>query len=135
MPQPKPTVVIIGAGFGGLEAAKTLRRAPVEITVIDRQDENIALLLDARLNKDGGSAKLAASRYLADYEEARKNRNVEADHLAAYARKTASAAFEVYTITHDQDAASSSILVRFGKDPSSIFAPGPEMKLKDCEAF
>jgi NADH:quinone reductase (non-electrogenic) len=38
MPQPKPTVVIIGAGFGGLEAAKTLRRAPVEITVIDRQN-------------------------------------------------------------------------------------------------
>jgi hypothetical protein len=123
---------------------------------------------------------------LADYEEASKNRYAEADNLADYARKAASAAFEVYTITHDQDAASSTIrlscvsllqlrywqaeeeairkrnlelaqqgrlgavlpnisppeqseaykiLVRFGKDPSSIFAPGPEMKLKDCEAF
>ncbi len=38
MLQPKPTVVIIGAGFGRLEAAKTLRRTPVEITVIDRQN-------------------------------------------------------------------------------------------------
>jgi len=38
MPQPKPLVVIIGAGFGGLEAAKTLRREPVEITLIDRQN-------------------------------------------------------------------------------------------------
>src|SRR5438105_14656861 len=38
MPQPKSRVVIIGAGFGGLEAAKTLRRAPVEITLIDRQN-------------------------------------------------------------------------------------------------
>lgn len=151
-----------------------------------RQDESNALLLDARLNKDQGSAKLVASRYLADYEEARKNRNAEPYRLAAYAGQAASAAFEVYTITHDQDAASSSIrlscasllllrywqadevtirkrnlklaqqdrlgavlpnipppeqseaykiLIRFGKDPSSIFAPGPGMKLEDCEAF
>jgi NADH dehydrogenase len=38
MPQTKPRVVIIGAGFGGLEAAKTLGREPVEITLIDRQN-------------------------------------------------------------------------------------------------
>jgi NADH:ubiquinone reductase (H+-translocating) len=38
MSQRKPRVVILGAGFGGLEAAKTLRRAPVEITLIDRQN-------------------------------------------------------------------------------------------------
>jgi NADH dehydrogenase len=38
MPQSKPKVVILGAGFGGLEATKTLRRAPVEITLIDRQN-------------------------------------------------------------------------------------------------
>src|SRR5215472_3304145 len=31
-----PHVVIVGAGFGGLEAAKALRRAPVDVTVIDR---------------------------------------------------------------------------------------------------
>jgi NADH dehydrogenase len=29
-------VVIVGAGFGGLFAAKALRRADVEVTVIDR---------------------------------------------------------------------------------------------------
>jgi NADH:ubiquinone reductase (H+-translocating) len=38
MPQERPRVVILGAGFGGLEAAKTLARAPVEITIIDRQN-------------------------------------------------------------------------------------------------
>jgi NADH:quinone reductase (non-electrogenic) len=38
MPQANPRVVILGAGFGGLEAAKTLRRAPVAITLIDRQN-------------------------------------------------------------------------------------------------
>src|SRR5262245_63124464 len=36
----RPQVVIIGAGFGGIEAAKALRRAPVEVTVIDRQNHH-----------------------------------------------------------------------------------------------
>src|SRR5882757_1578144 len=36
----RPKVVIIGAGFGGIEAAKSLRRAPVEVTVIDRQNHH-----------------------------------------------------------------------------------------------
>jgi NADH:ubiquinone reductase (H+-translocating) len=38
MPPQSTKVVILGAGFGGLEATKTLRRASVEITVIDRQN-------------------------------------------------------------------------------------------------
>src|SRR5216684_9149847 len=33
-------VVIVGAGFGGIETAKSLRRAPVEVTVIDRQNHH-----------------------------------------------------------------------------------------------
>jgi NADH:ubiquinone reductase (H+-translocating) len=32
----RPQVVIVGAGFGGLEAAKALARADVDVTVIDR---------------------------------------------------------------------------------------------------
>jgi NADH dehydrogenase len=38
MPRLNPRVVILGAGFGGLEATKTLRHAPVEIILIDRQN-------------------------------------------------------------------------------------------------
>src|SRR3984893_2272981 len=38
MPQQRPHVVIVGAGFGGLEAAKTLGRTPVAITLLDRQN-------------------------------------------------------------------------------------------------
>jgi NADH dehydrogenase len=38
MPQERSRVVILGAGFGGLEAAKTLAGAPVDITIIDRQN-------------------------------------------------------------------------------------------------
>ena len=38
MPQLNPTVIILGAGFGGLEATKALGRAAVKITLIDRQN-------------------------------------------------------------------------------------------------
>ena len=34
----QPRVVIVGAGFGGLNAAQALAKAPVQITVIDRQN-------------------------------------------------------------------------------------------------
>ena len=37
----KPRVVIIGCGFGGLEAAKTLSHADVEIVVIDRTNHHL----------------------------------------------------------------------------------------------
>jgi NADH dehydrogenase len=36
-----PRVVIVGAGFGGLMAAKQLGRAPVEVTVIDRRNHHL----------------------------------------------------------------------------------------------
>jgi NADH dehydrogenase len=40
MPQARPRVVIAGAGFGGLEAAKALRAAAADVTVIDRQNHH-----------------------------------------------------------------------------------------------
>jgi NADH dehydrogenase len=36
-----PHVVIVGGGFGGLAAARALRRAPVRITVIDRSNHHL----------------------------------------------------------------------------------------------
>ena len=38
--QKRPRVVIVGAGFGGLETAKALRRTPADITVVDRQNHH-----------------------------------------------------------------------------------------------
>src|SRR5215471_7385565 len=38
---PTHRVVIIGGGFGGLFAAKFLRRAPVEVTLIDRTNHHL----------------------------------------------------------------------------------------------
>jgi NADH dehydrogenase len=37
----RPRVVIIGAGFGGLETAKRLKDTPVEITLIDRRNYHL----------------------------------------------------------------------------------------------
>jgi NADH dehydrogenase len=37
----KPHVVIIGGGFGGLHAAKALRRAPVRVTLIDKRNHHL----------------------------------------------------------------------------------------------
>ena len=40
MPERVAKVVIVGAGFGGLEAAKALRRAHADVIVIDRQNHH-----------------------------------------------------------------------------------------------
>src|SRR5438034_8160562 len=36
--QKRPHVVIVGGGFGGLYAARALRKAPVEVTLVDRRN-------------------------------------------------------------------------------------------------
>jgi NADH:ubiquinone reductase (H+-translocating) len=41
MSDARPHVVIVGGGFGGLRAARTLRRAPVSITLIDRTNHHL----------------------------------------------------------------------------------------------
>ena len=37
----RPTVVIVGAGFGGLRAARALRRAPVNVVMLDRHNYHL----------------------------------------------------------------------------------------------
>ncbi|WP_287245662.1 NAD(P)/FAD-dependent oxidoreductase [Mesorhizobium sp.] len=41
LPPRRPRVVILGAGFGGLNAALGLRNAPVDITVVDRRNYHL----------------------------------------------------------------------------------------------
>ena len=36
-PRARPRIVIVGAGFGGLTVARKLAKAPVDITLIDRE--------------------------------------------------------------------------------------------------
>ena len=37
----RPHVVIVGGGFGGLTAARALRRAPVQVTMVDRRNHHL----------------------------------------------------------------------------------------------
>ena len=37
----RPHVVVIGGGFGGLYAARALRRAPVDVTLVDRRNHHV----------------------------------------------------------------------------------------------
>src|SRR6266568_4572245 len=39
-PSNRPRVIVVGAGFGGLHAAKALRHLPVDITVLDRRNHH-----------------------------------------------------------------------------------------------
>jgi NADH dehydrogenase len=39
--QGKPRVVIVGAGFGGINAARALKKAKVDVTVIDRRNHHV----------------------------------------------------------------------------------------------
>ena len=40
MPDPRPKIVIAGAGFGGIEAARALAKSPVDVTIVDRQNHH-----------------------------------------------------------------------------------------------
>src|SRR5713101_9167181 len=41
MPEHLPRVVIVGGGFGGLAAAKALRRTPANVILIDRANHHV----------------------------------------------------------------------------------------------
>ena len=41
VPEERPHVVIVGAGFGGLRAARALRRAPVRVILVDRHNYHL----------------------------------------------------------------------------------------------
>lgn len=40
-PRPRPKVVIVGGGFGGISAARALRHANVDVTVVDRTNHHV----------------------------------------------------------------------------------------------
>ncbi len=40
MPDPRPKIVIVGAGFGGIEAARRLAKSRADVTIIDQQNHH-----------------------------------------------------------------------------------------------
>jgi NADH:ubiquinone reductase (H+-translocating) len=57
----KPRVLIVGCGFGGLEAARALRAAPVAITLVDRTNHHLFQPLLYQVATAGLSAPVIAA--------------------------------------------------------------------------
>src|SRR5438270_12504680 len=57
----RPRVVIIGCGFGGLEATRALRDAPVDIVLIDRTNHHLFTPLLYQVATAGLSAPAIAA--------------------------------------------------------------------------
>src|SRR5258708_5363712 len=60
-PEHRPRIVVLGCGFAGLWAAQGLRRAPVEVTVVDRTNHHLFTPLLYQVATAGLSAPAIAS--------------------------------------------------------------------------
>jgi NADH:ubiquinone reductase (H+-translocating) len=59
----QPRVVVVGAGFGGLEATRRLARSPVDVAVIDRHKGS---RMNSLLDSVTSSARLKVRRFRPD---------------------------------------------------------------------
>jgi NADH dehydrogenase len=119
-----PRVVILGAGFGGLYAARALKRAPVQITVIDRRNHHLFQPLLYQV----ATASLAAPDIAAPIRKVLRHQS-NARVLLAEAKSIDVSAKNVVldaeTITYDYlIVATGSTDSYFGHDDWGRYAPG-----------
>ncbi len=124
-PNNRPRIVIIGCGFGGLEAAKALHKADVDITLIDRTNHHLFQPLLYQVATAGLSAPsiAAPARFLF-----RKQRNVttllgEVVDIDAKSRQVVLENGERIAYDH-LIAASGATHSYFGNDQWAAHAPG-----------
>jgi NADH dehydrogenase len=77
--QNKPHIVIVGGGFGGLYTAKSLRRAPVDITLIDRHNYHLFQPLLYQVATGGVSPSDIASPLRAVFTKQKNTRVIQAN--------------------------------------------------------
>ena len=123
--KPRPRVVIIGCGFGGLEATKALARDHVDITLVDRTNHHLFQPLLYQVATAGLSAPAIAApvRHLF-----RKQDNVtsllgEVTHIDAASRTVHLKDGQVLPYDH-LILATGSTHSYFGRDDWAPFAPG-----------
>lgn len=121
----KPRVVIIGCGFGGLEAAKALRGAAVEITLIDRTNHHLFQPLLYQVATAGLSAPAIAApvRHLFRQQANLTTLLGEATAIDANARTVQLADGALLPYDHLVVAAGSTHSY-FGRDDWAVHAPG-----------
>ena len=123
-PSTTPHVVIVGGGFGGLTAARALKRQPVRVTLVDRQNHHLFQMLLYQVATAGLSPGDIASpiRWIL-----RRQRNV--DVLLGDARAVDVAGRRLHCDFGDLSydyliLASGSTHAYFGHDEWQVYAPG-----------
>ena len=71
-----PRIIIVGGGFGGLAAAKALRKTPAEIILIDRTNHH---LFQPLLYQVATSALFSRSNWLPDPWDSSKSEEHDRD--------------------------------------------------------
>ncbi|MBX9860562.1 MAG: NAD(P)/FAD-dependent oxidoreductase [Sphingomonas sp.] len=124
-PHPHPHIVIIGAGFGGLAAARGLRRLDAQVTIIDRQNHHLFQPLLYQVATAGLSPAEIAAPIRAIVRRYRNTR-VLLDTVTGVDSAARTIALESGT-TLDYDAliiATGATHSYFGQDHWAEFAPG-----------
>jgi len=121
----RPRVVIVGCGFGGLEAAKALRGAAVEITLVDRTNHHLFQPLLYQVATAGLSAPAIAApvRHLFREQANLTTLLGEVSAIDAGARLVRLEDGEALPYDHLIVAAGSTHSY-FGRDDWAAFAPG-----------
>ena len=124
-----PHVVIVGGGFGGLTAARALRKVPVRVTVIDRTNHHLFQPLLYQVAMAGLSpADIAAP--IRSILRKQKNVNVLLDEVTSVDLAHNTLQLQDETLTYDYlILATGGRTSYFGHDDWEKFAPG----LKDLD--
>jgi len=124
-PAPIPRVVIVGCGFGGLWAAQALRKAPVEVTVIDRTNHHLFTPLLYQVATAGLSAPAIAGPIRHILARQRNATVLMAEIIAVDPAARTVKLEDGSTIAYDYlVVATGSMHSYFGNDAWAPFAPG-----------
>jgi NADH dehydrogenase len=130
----RPRVVILGAGFGGLNAAQALKRAPVDVTIIDRRNYHLFQPLLYQVATAGLSPAQIATpirRILAG----QKNATVIMARVIGIDRERRVVITQSREVPYDYlIVATGARHAYFGHDDWEVFAPGLK-KIEDATAI
>jgi NADH dehydrogenase len=120
----RPHIVIVGAGFGGLSAAKTLGKAPADVTIIDKRNHHLFQPLLYQV----ATAALAPNQIASPIRSVvrrQKNTRVVMDEVIAVDRERREVILREHAISYDYlIVATGARHAYFGNDEWEEEAPG-----------